>query len=178
MGIYSETISRYLTVKWTELVVALFLWCVALILYLSLEHRRIVAARNRRDRALKNSSARVAQSRLVKEKRRCAFYVALFGLILASCLWSYLSDMIPAYRDLKAGSFEEYTGVLVCEERCGGLISSVEVTDQSGTVRQLSVQLSLRRQLLGGQDLPQGGRGTVVFGKESGVIVLISFASS
>lgn len=57
MGIYAEALERYLNAKWVELVAALFLWCVALILYLSLERRRLRAARSRVSRAKSRQSA-------------------------------------------------------------------------------------------------------------------------
>ncbi len=171
MGIYSEAISRYLTVKWVELVIMLFLWSVALIFYLYLERRRIVRARNQRNRAKKNGSLPAAQERLTREQKRCAFYVVLFLLILGSCLWSYLSDMMPAFRDRNNGAYSEYTGEMVCDDRLGGLISSVRITERDGTVRYLSIPISLRKNLLGGRKLSDTVHGRVVYGEESGVIV-------
>ena len=130
MGVYSDVIGRYLTAKWVELVIMLFLWSVALIFYLHLEHPRIVKARNQRDRSKKNGSLRVAQKRLTRERRYCAFYVSLFALILGGCLWTYLTDMIPALRDRNNGAYTEYTGELACDDRLGGL--NGPVSDPSG----------------------------------------------
>lgn len=177
MGVYSDVIGRYLTAKWIELVIMLFLWSVALIFYLHLEHPRIVKARNQRDRSKKNGSLRVAQKRLTRERRYCAFYVSLFALILGGCLWTYLTDMIPALRDRNNGAYTEYTGEIACDDRLGGLIASVRITGQDGTVRYLTLPVSVRSRLIGKEKLPAAARGTVAYGAESGVIVGISFPS-
>lgn len=171
MGIYAEALERYLSVKWVELVTALFLWCVALILYLYLERRRLRAARSRIIQSKKPAERAYETRRSQKEKRRCIFYVSLFVLILASCLWSYLSDLIPAGHDQTDGTYIEFSGDITYEKQLGGILTFATIRDDHGSIQHLAIPTSLRSQLLGTGAKPGTYHGRIVWGKRSRIVV-------
>lgn len=171
MGIYSEALERYLNAKWVELIAALFLWCVALILYLYLEHRRIRSARSRLDRAKKPADRAYEKRRHVKEKRRCGFYVSLFVLILASCLCSYLLDLIPAGHDQRDGTYVEFSGEITYEKQLGGILSFVVYRDAYGNQQRLEIPVVLRSRLLEPGTKPGTYHGKIVWGERSRIVV-------
>lgn len=171
MGIYAEALERYLNAKWVELVAALFLWCVALIFYLYLERRRLRAARSRVSRSKKPAERAYETRRCKKEKRRCIFYVSLFVLILASCLWSYLSDLVPAGHDQKNGTYIEFTGDITYEKQLGGILTFATIRDERGSIQHLAIPTILRLQLLETGAKPGTYRGRIVWGERSRIVV-------
>lgn len=172
MGICSEALDRYLNLKWVEMIAALFLWAVAIILYGYLEKKKIANAKRKQERKAGTTGVRVKKT--VPELRRSVLFFALFVLILASCLWSYLSDLIPAAKDSYGENFVEYEGMLSYDEYLGGLFSFAGYTDASGNVQRLEVPYFLRAELkeLAGE---RGVfRGCLVFGESSRVVVSVA----
>lgn len=171
MGEYSDALALYRNAKWAELAVALCLWCLALGLYLWLKHRRFVRARPQQGHRGKDAE-KAARRRLVPElPRRCAFYVLLFVLILVSCLWSYLSDLIPAERDRREGTYETYTGEITYEERLGGILTFAAFTDRSGNVQRVAIPAVLRSRLTENGAETGTFTGRIVWGSRSRVLV-------
>ena len=152
--------------------------CVALILYLYLERRRLRAARGRVSRAKKPAERTYEMRRSKKEKRRCIFYVSLFVLILASCLWSYLSDLIPAGRDQRDGTYIEFSGDITYEKQLGGILTFATIRDEHGSLQHLAIPTILRSQLLGTGAKPGTYRGRIVWGERSRIVVRMEITAS
>lgn len=171
MGIFSEAMERYLNVKWVEMIAALFLWAVAVILYGYLEKKRLAKAKRKRAKQEKHTGAK--RKKMMPEFMRCALYFSLFALILASCLWSYLSDLIPAAKDQNREAYEVYEGEFSYEEYLGGVVAFVGYTDRYGCEQRFEIPYFLREELSSGEGTGNIRYGRFVYGKLSRVVVFV-----